>query len=103
MKILIVTASQLCFRISNYEDAGGAEGIGIGWNMIIPVSVCADDINLLGESTNSIGKTKERGNETDKMKCMLMSRPQNTGANHNMKTDYKHFENATTLRYLETH
>jgi hypothetical protein len=61
-----------------------------------------DDVNILGGSVHAIKKntaalvvaSKEIGLEVnaEKNKYMVMSRDQNAGQNHNIKTDNKSFE-----------
>jgi hypothetical protein len=49
--------------------------------------------------------TKENGVElnADKYKYMVMSRDQNAGQNHNVKTDNKFFERVREFIYLKRH
>jgi hypothetical protein len=64
--------------------------------------VYADDVNILGGSIHAIKKNTEAfvvaSKEIDlevnaeKTKYMVMSRDQNAGQNHNIKTDNKSFE-----------
>jgi hypothetical protein len=48
--------------------------------------------------------SKESGLEVnaDKTKSMVMSRDQNAGRSHNMKTDYRSFEMVEEFKYLGT-
>jgi len=74
--------------------------------------VYVDDINILGRRVHDIEKntenlvvaTKENGLElnADKTKYMVMSRDQNAGQNHNVKTYNKFFERVREFKYLET-
>jgi hypothetical protein len=74
--------------------------------------VYAHDVNLLGDSINTIKKnmktlidaSKEVGLEenTDKTKYMLLSRQQNAGQNYDMKTADRWFENVAQFRYFGT-
>jgi sorting nexin-29 len=74
--------------------------------------VYANDVNMLGRSKDSTKKnaegliiaSKEIGLEVtaEKTKYMLMSRNQNAGQNHNMKTDSKSFERVEEFNYLGT-
>ena len=72
--------------------------------------VYADDVNILGGSVHTIKKTaealvfasKENGLEVDadETKYMVMSRDQNAGKSHSMKTDSISFENVEEFKYL---
>jgi hypothetical protein len=71
--------------------------------------VYADDLNLLGDNIKKntealIGASKEVGLEvnTEKTKCILLSRHQSAGQDHNIKTANRAFENVAKFRYLET-
>jgi hypothetical protein len=74
--------------------------------------VYADDVNILGGSVHAIKKnteglvvaSKEIGLEVnaEKTKCMVMSRNQNAGQNHNIKLDNKSFERVEQFKYLGT-
>jgi hypothetical protein len=69
-------------------------------------------VKLLGDNTDTIkkntgtlfGALKEDGLEvnTEKTKYMLLSRHQNAGQNHDIKTANRCFENVEEFRYLET-
>jgi hypothetical protein len=70
----------------------------------------ADDVNILGGNVHAVKKnteslvaaTKETGLEvnTDKTEYMVMSRDQNAGRNHNIRTDNISFERADEFKYL---
>jgi hypothetical protein len=70
----------------------------------------ADDVNLLGDSIDTIKKntqtlldaSKEVDLEvnTEKTKYMFLSRHQNAGQYHDLKIDNRGFEIVTKFRYL---
>jgi ribosomal protein S2 len=69
-------------------------------------------VNLLGDNIDTINKnmetlidaSKEVGLEvnTEKTKCVLLSRHQNARKNHHMKMANRCFENVAKFRYLGT-
>jgi len=73
--------------------------------------VYADDVNILGGSVHTVKEnaqilivaSKESGLEVnaDKTKYMVMSRDQNAGRSHSMKTDNSSFERVEEFKYLE--
>jgi len=74
--------------------------------------VYADDVNILGGSVHTVKgngdallvASKEIGLEVnaDKTKYKVISRDQNAGRSHNMKTDNRPFERVEELKYLGT-
>jgi len=74
--------------------------------------VYADDVNILGGSVHNIKENaealivarKETGLEVnaDKTKYMVMSRDQNAGRSHSIKTDNSSFESVEEFKYLRT-
>ena len=74
--------------------------------------VYANDVNILGGSVHTIKEKaaalvvagKEIGLEvnTDKTKYMVMSRDQNAGRSHSIKTDNSSFKRVEEFKYLGT-
>jgi hypothetical protein len=72
----------------------------------------ADDVNLLGDNTDTINKntqtlidaSKVVGLEVnvEKTKYILVSRDQNAGQNQEIKVGNRSFENVSQFKYLET-
>ena len=72
----------------------------------------ADDVNILGGSIHTVKEnaeslvfaTKEIGVEVnaDKTKYMIMSRDQNAGQSHSMKTHNSSIESVEEFKYLGT-
>ena len=70
----------------------------------------ADDVNILGGSIHTLKKnaeslvvaTREIGLEVsaDKTKYMIMSRDQNAGRNHSVRTDNSTFHRVEEFKYL---
>jgi hypothetical protein len=81
-------------------------------NRAYQLLVCADDVHLLKDNTDTIkkntqtliGASKEDGLEvnSEKNKHMLTSRHQNTGQDHDTKRANRCFENVAQFRYLRT-
>jgi len=76
------------------------------------ILVYADSVTILGRNVCTVKKnteallaaSKENGLEvtTEKTKYMVMSRDQNAGRNHSIKTDNSSFEKVEESRYLGT-
>jgi hypothetical protein len=72
--------------------------------------VYVDDVNILGDSIDTIKKNSETFIDaskavglqvnTEKAKYILLSHHQNAGKNHDIKIANKSFENVTQFRYL---
>jgi hypothetical protein len=73
--------------------------------------VYADDVNLLGDSTNTIKENSETLIEAsrdigleinaEKTKYMIMTRHPNSGQNQNIRTTNESFEKVAKFKYLE--
>jgi len=85
---------------------------GVKLNGTHQLLVYADDVNILGGSVHTVKENakalvvanKETGLEVngDKTKYMVMSRDQNAGRSHSMRTDNSYFERLEEFRYLGT-
>jgi hypothetical protein len=87
---------------------------GLKLNGIHQLLAYADDVNILGESVHTVlvqenaealvVATKETGIavNADKTKCMVMSRYQNVGRSHSMKTGNSSVERVEEFKYLGT-
>jgi hypothetical protein len=70
--------------------------------------VYADDVNLLGDSVNTIKENTEASRyigieiNGEKTKYMIISRHQNSGHNQNIRIANESFENMEKFKYLGT-
>jgi hypothetical protein len=84
--------------------------IGLELNGTHQPLLYADDVNLLGDSVNTIKENSEKHLESskdigleinaEKTKYMIMSCHQNSGQNQNIRIDNESFENVTKFKYL---
>jgi hypothetical protein len=86
--------------------------VGLELNGIHQMLVWADDINLLGDSINTINKNIETFLEAsrdvgleinaEKAKYMMMYSHQKSGQNQNIRIANESFENVATFKYFGT-
>jgi hypothetical protein len=83
--------------------------VGLKFNGIHQLLVCADDVNLLGDSIDTIKKNSETFIDdskevdlqvnTQKTKYILLSHHQNAGQYHDTKINNRSFENVAQFKF----
>jgi hypothetical protein len=105
--LFIIYFKNCVIKIFNFALEYAIRGVqvnqeGLKLNGTHQLLAYADDVNILGGSVHTVKKnaeavvvaTKEIGLEVNagKTKYMIMSRDQNAGRSHSMKTDNRSFE-----------
>jgi hypothetical protein len=100
--------SALEYAIRNVQE----NEVGLELNGTYQLLVCADDVNLLGDSVNTIKEKSETLLEAsrdigleinaEKTKYMIMPRHPNSGQNQNIRIANESCENVAKLKYLGT-
>jgi hypothetical protein len=103
--LLIFALDYAIWKVQEYQ-------VGLKLNVTHQLLVYPDDVNLLGDYTDTMKKNKETSIDAskefglevnaEKTKYMLLSHHQNSGQNHHIKIANRCFENVAHFRYLGT-